>query len=504
MQGKTYKKILRSAACIAGGILLSGSLTLAALEGNTALYKSYVYTQTGEAVESPAAYQPVDVIESRTLGLNETMEPNDIFLSSSGCLYIVDTKNNAIHIVSSDYRIIGSITKLSGESGGTTALSAPECVYVDEEEQIYVADTGNKRIICIDQNGKVLKEYPTPEIKISGKEIPYQPIKVAVDFAGRIYVVAKNVNRGILELNQSGELLGYIGAPDVTMNMAEYFWRMISPDAQKSYLDRYVPTEYNNLLVDASGFIYATVGTVDATEILSAAKNKNNSSTAIPIRKLSPSGEDVLTKRGAFPPIGDIEFEESEHSIITDVAIRETGSYSLLDSRRGRIFTYDAESNLLYIFGGKGNQVGKFQSPTSLVYWEDRLLVADKVTGKITVFKPTCYADIINKAIQLEDDGEYEKAYEAWKQALVYNSNLSTAYYGIGKMEYRLKKYDSAMNHLKLIDEKYFYSKALVMQRKKILTTAIPICGVGILCLVVVLVVLKIAKKKRKTKLKKI
>ena len=71
-------------------------------------------------------------------------------------------------------------------------------------------------------------------------------------------------------------------------------------------------------------------------------------------------------------------------------------------------------------------------------------------------------------------------------------------------MEYRLKKYDSAMNHLKLIDEKYFYSKALVMQRKKILTTAIPICGVGILCLVVVLVVLKIAKKKRKTKLKKI
>ena len=80
MQGKTYKKILRSAACIAGGILLSGSLTLAALEGNTALYKSYVYTQTGEAVESPAAYQPVDVIESRTLGLNETMEPKDIFL----------------------------------------------------------------------------------------------------------------------------------------------------------------------------------------------------------------------------------------------------------------------------------------------------------------------------------------------------------------------------------------------------------------------------------------
>ena len=79
MQGKTYKKILRSAACIAGGILLSGSLTLAALEGNTALYKSYVYTQTGLAVECLVSHPLVDVIGSRTLGLNDSMEPNYFF-----------------------------------------------------------------------------------------------------------------------------------------------------------------------------------------------------------------------------------------------------------------------------------------------------------------------------------------------------------------------------------------------------------------------------------------
>ncbi len=496
---KSCKKIFRTAVCIAGTMLIGiCQLVPSALEGNTALYDSYIYTESGKIVNSPAAYQPVQTIEAKTLGLTQTMEPTDLFLSASGLLYICDTQNNAIHIVDQDYQLVSSVTELSGVSAGTPpALSAPECTYVDEDERIYVADTGNQRIICIDRDGKVLQEYPTPELKIGGKAVQYQPTKLTVDFAGRIYVVAKAVNRGILEFTKDGEFLGYIGAPDVTMNMAEYFWRMISTEAQKSYLERYVPTEYNNVAVDSSGFIYATVGTVDAVEILSAATGKNNNSTAIPIRKLSPSGEDVLIKRGAFPPIGDLDFEESQHSIIADVALRENGCYSLLDSRRGRVFTYDMESNLLYIFGGQGNQFGKFQSASSLVYWGEDILVSDKLTGKITVFEPTNYASIINEAIQLEYEGEYDKAYEAWGKALVYNSNLSTAYYGIGKMEYRLKQYDEAMEHLELIDETYFYSKALVMRRKGILTIAIPVCVIGV---VLIAVSIWLVKKIRKVK----
>lgn len=498
MRRTLNKHFFRTVACIAGVMLISNQMAPAALEGNTALYNSYIYTESGEVVDSPAAYQPVEVIDFQTLGLDQSMEPNDLFLSPSGLLYITDTKNNAIRIVNSSFQLVGSIAALRGVSENQpAALSAPECVFVDESEQVYIADTGNKRIICTDRYGNVQKEYVTPEIKISGKEVPYQPIKIAVDFAGRLYVVAKNVNRGILELNQNGELLSYIGAPEVTMNMAEYFWRMISTDAQKSFLERYVPTEYNNVTVDTSGFIYATVGTVDADEILSAVQNQNNGSTAIPIRKLSPSGEDVMVKRGSYPPVGDLKFEKSSHSLIVDVALQSTGSYSLLDNRRGRIFTYDSESNLLYIFGGKGNQIGKFQSPSSLIYWNNNILVSDKATGKVTVFQPTDYAKVINEAIQLEYDGKYSDAYNAWKQTLVYNSNLSAAYYGIGKMEYRLKKYDSAMEHLKLIDEKYFFSKALVMRRKKVLATVIPICGISIFALTAGFFVMKQITKKR-------
>ena len=40
------------------------------------------------------------------------------------------------------------------------------------------------------------------------------------------------------------------------------------------------------------------------------------------------------------------------------VVVRNQGIYSILDSVRGRIFTYDHEGNLLYIFGGLGSQEG--------------------------------------------------------------------------------------------------------------------------------------------------
>lgn len=51
-------------------------------------------------------------------------------------------------------------------------------------------------------------------------------------------------------------------------------------------------------------------------------------------------------------------------SRIIDVVVREKGIYSVIDSTRGRIFTYDHEGNLLYIFGGIGSQEGTFDTPS--------------------------------------------------------------------------------------------------------------------------------------------
>lgn len=50
------------------------------------------------------------------------------------------------------------------------------------------------------------------------------------------------------------------------------------------------------------------------------------------------------------------------------------GMYSVLDSKRGRVFTYDSQGNLLYIFGGRGDQKGQFNQPCALIYNGDEIL----------------------------------------------------------------------------------------------------------------------------------
>ncbi len=53
-------------------------------------------------------------------------------------------------------------------------------------------------------------------------------------------------------------------------------------------------------------------------------------------------------------------------SSFIDVVVDDSGRYSALDATRGRIFTYDDDGNLLYIFGGLGNQMGTFTRPVAL------------------------------------------------------------------------------------------------------------------------------------------
>lgn len=42
----------------------------------------------------------------------------------------------------------------------------------------------------------------------------FYPVKVATDDTGRIYVVARNLNMGIVTMTAEGKFMGYIGAPE--------------------------------------------------------------------------------------------------------------------------------------------------------------------------------------------------------------------------------------------------------------------------------------------------
>ena len=154
-------------------------------------------------------------------------------------------------------------------------------------------------------------------------------------------------------------------------------------------------------------------------------------------------------------------------SQIVDVVYRGHGTYSLLDSRRGRIFTYDHEGNLLYIFGGIGSQAGTFLTPTAIEQLGSRLLVLDSQQGNLTVFAQTEYGSLINRAVALRFDGDETQAVPLWQEVLRLDEINELANTGIGKAYLSAGDNENAMLYLRRGMNREYYSVAFKRWRNE-------------------------------------
>src|SRR5690606_6786141 len=117
--------------------------------------------------------------------------------------------------------------------------------------------------------------------------------KLAMDKAKRIYVVSKSAYEGILEFDIDGNFKGFIGTNRVKFHPLDLLWKRLSTREQRSQMVLFVPLEFSNLDVDSDGFLYTTTSEVNSNE---------------PIKRLNPSGVDILRREGFFPPKGDLEY----------------------------------------------------------------------------------------------------------------------------------------------------------------------------------------------------
>lgn len=476
------KKKILCIFLLAAVVLFSipGSL-VSALEENSELNESFVYNPYYKAVVSPAAYRHWKVLTAKDFG-TETIAPVDV-TSNGTYLYVLCGQTNAVYIFNRAYELVQVIREVSGLAPERAAFNAPEGLFAEEDGTLYIADTMNQRILKVDSEGKLIQEYTDPGILMAGKTVNFYPSKLAVDPAGRMYVVGKNINRGLIELSREGEFNSFIGAPKVKADFSDIFRRMFMTKEQIRRMEKFIPTEYNNVTIDASGFIYGTIGSVNADAIHSASFSSpaSTADNAKPILKLSPAGEDILLRRGNVPVIGMLDFTLGDQSLIVDVSVRPDGIYSVLDQRHGRIFSYDMYGNLLYVFGALGRQNGRFLSPGSLCYFGEELIVADQIGARLTVFSITQYGEMLNEAVRLDYDGRFEEAAEYWSELVKMNSNLYLAYTGIGKKYYREKDYKNAMQYFKAAYDDYNYDKSKEKIRKEWLTRSFPVLFAGIL-----------------------
>jgi hypothetical protein len=204
-------------------------------------------------------------------------------------------------------------------------------------------------------------------------------------------------------MDADGTFLGFLGAQKVTPSAFDIFWRKFQTKAQRAQSTQYVPTEFNNITIDDGGFIYVTTSTIDASSQQNAIETKSTSTDYAPVKMLNPKGYDVMNRNGFYPPSGEVkvaqELEADKVSItgpskIIDVALGPCGMWSIIDEKRSKVFTYDSDGNLLYIFGDKGSQLGNIANIQSISYKGDDLLILDKSNDSITIYKRTEYGDL--------------------------------------------------------------------------------------------------------------
>ena len=493
------KKLSRVFALLLSFVLLAGMFCQLSAAG--APYQTYTYSIDGEVMTSPHAYTPDKSITSYEMNLAGSLNsPKDIFVDEKGNGYIYisdkdDNGNGRVIVCDSNFLYLYTISDFINEQGVPDTLKTPAGLFVFEN-LLYVCDTDNARIVVFDTQTREFQSIiGAPNADIMGSDTVFRPVAVGVNDSGTTYIVSDQTYSGVIALNPDGSFQSFLGAQKTAVSLAVRIRRMIFPTVTT---ESYISTPYQNLTMDDEGQIWATIvfGTTEEASLTAAIQSLSTDATYAPIKRLNAKGDDIMVRNGFAMPAGEINFstlkndttmsKETGPSKLVDIAMGPNGMWSVVDSKRGKIYTYDLEGNLLFAFGDKGQQLGHLSSPVAITYCGSDIYVLDNILNAVVVYKRTDYGDVIDQALKNNADRNYSAAFDDWKDILRRNQNFDAAYVGIGKNLYRQGEYQEAMEYYQNASETTNYSIAFQAWRKESTEKAI----LWIIPLVIVLVVL--------------
>jgi predicted membrane-bound mannosyltransferase/sugar lactone lactonase YvrE len=138
----------------------------------------------------------------RAIGTGRLNQPWDVAVSADGFVYVADTWNHRIQRFTLDGEFITEWghEEFNPETTDPTAFYGPRGVAVDSEGNVYVVDTGNKRIVVFSPDGEFLRQIGSGG-NLSGQL--NEPVGIAVTDGGGIYV-ADTWNQRIQVFNMNG------------------------------------------------------------------------------------------------------------------------------------------------------------------------------------------------------------------------------------------------------------------------------------------------------------
>jgi len=456
-------------------VVMALATLLTTVASAAAPYTTYTYSATGFVLNSPDAYTPDVVVDSKYMGpdirgVYQTIaNASDIAVGKDEKIYLSDSGSNCIYVLDKYYKYQFTISDFVNEQGVPDGFSGVSGLYVNDE-YIYACDTDNARIVIFDLKGNFVKTVNQPTSALFDADAIYRPIAVAVDSYGRLFIVSATSYEGIIVMSDLGDFYGYIGAQKVTISAWDAFWREIRPESAVE--EEFVSTEYNNITIDDKNFIYVTTSNIEESAQQNAITGKDKSGTYAPVKKLNASGTDVMNRNGFYPPSGEVKVSTEATSTIqgasaiVDAAVGPEGTWSIIDQKRSKVFTYDANGNLLFAYGDSGNQIGSIANIKAVAYQGNNLLLLDKDNGSFTVYRRTEYGDILITALANQNARNYAAEVDDWTEILKRNNNFDVAYIGIASAMYRDGDYEGAMEYYKAAYDNGGYSNSFKEVRK--------------------------------------
>lgn len=382
-------------------------------------YSAWTLNPGGKIVPTQIPYVPLNILEGNF------NNPEDLFIDNYGNIYVADTGNSRIVVINNETKKISQI--------GLGVLDQPTGIFVSENNDIYVADYGNEAIYVFKKDGTLQNSFKKPDSLLLGKQSKFKPKKLVVDKRGNIYIISEGSTNGVIQLNNKGEFLGYFGVNSTNLNFLKILQRFLYTESQISQLFKIVPPSPDNIAIDKNSIIYTDTRNINSQNI----------------KKLNVAGLDMFEKDKKFFP-NDV-----------DITVDNFNNIFTVDEK-GFVYEYDNYGNLLFVFGNRdstGSRIGEFKNPSSIAVDNNgNVYVLDKDLGYITIFKPTDFAVQVHKGIYLYNQGLYVESLKPWENTLRMNSDFLLAHKAIGKAFYKQQEYNKALVEFKLSEDRKEYS----------------------------------------------
>ena len=392
------------------------------------------FTRTGDA------YLPGVTIT--TLGLDE---PRDLHIAPGDIMYIADTGNARILIYDiSRGRVVGEIRD--------SLFQAPAGVWFAPDSLLYVADPEAKLVIVFTPEGERVRTYERPNAAAFGDR-DFAPRKLAVDGAGNLFIIGEGLYDGVIQLSPEGRFLGYFTSNRINLSFTERLQDLLFTEEQKANLPGRSPVTFSNLYLDNRNILYTT--TIGDS---SAVKKHNAAGRAIVSGLYSAEGAAV------------------------DLCISPQGAMIAVFAD-GETVVYTRDGELIALFGYSSQNMdvaGLFDTPSSVGMDSlGTLWYLDGTKAFLQSYEPTPYITSIFHALARFDRGDYSGSIAIWKDVLEVNQVFQAAHRSAGRSYLFQGNYRRALYHTRIAGDRHFYSQAfweirnLLLQRSVIYIAAL-------------------------------